>query len=105
MYFNTAKALAVLAFTGTIASAAATQPDNIARRGDEKDANAIKDHKDDYNYGNGVDSKNDNNHGKYDKQDKLSHEEALKKHREEVEKQIKLNNEAAEKNKADVKVG
>lgn len=98
MHFNNAKILTAFAFTGTIASVASAG--NISRGGDEKDLeNKHQIH------GKGTNSKNDDNHGKYDEQDKLSHEEALKKHSEEVEKQIKLNNEAAKKNRVDVKVG
>ncbi|EOQ99295.1 hypothetical protein J056_002420 [Wallemia ichthyophaga EXF-994] len=82
IYFNNAKALAVFTFTATIAPVASKS--NISRR---------------------VDSKNDDTYGKYDKQDKLSHEDAFKKHREEVEKHIKPNNDTGEKNKPDFKVG
>ncbi|TIA68620.1 hypothetical protein E3P92_02854 [Wallemia ichthyophaga] len=91
IYFNNAKALAVFTFTATIAPVASKS--NISRRGNDRDL------------WQGVDSKNDDTYGKYDKQDKLSHEDAFKKHREEVEKHIKPNNDTGEKNKPDFKVG
>ena len=90
MLFNSTKALAVLAFAATIASVAATPAtDKIARRGDDKKAAGYMDDKD-------VAFKHDSHHNKHNK----SYADQLKKHQKEVEKQLKITKEAAEKNKA-----